>query len=117
VKQFAFELLIIDLLSKKKAATLAEQHEHVWTELRDQTESPSVQDPANPTGDDLTPFLTSVWAQLSSIAGSTLTTIQDSGWEFVFGSVEKARATDRVTVLRSVAAAVTAPTKPWCDNA
>lgn len=109
VKQFAFELLIIDLLSKKKAASLSDQLEHVWTELRDRTESPSVQDPANPTGNDFTSLLASVWVHLSSAAGSTLSIIDTLGWESVFGGVEKAKSSDRVTVLRSAAAAVVTP--------
>jgi tRNA nucleotidyltransferase (CCA-adding enzyme) len=57
VKQFVFELLIIDLLAKKKNAALSDQLEHVWTELRDRTEASAVEDPANPTGNDLTPVL------------------------------------------------------------
>jgi len=113
VKQFAFELLIIDLLAKKKNSPLSDQLEHVWTELRDRSEAPAVADPANPTGNDLTSFLKAEWASLSATAGSTLATIQSSGWEAVFGKVEEKTSAQRVAVLRSAAAAVTAPTRPW----
>jgi hypothetical protein len=117
VRQFAFDLLIIDLLCKKKTVSLDEQLRHVWTVLKGRTEPPVVQDPANPIGNDLTPVLKSAWPQLSSAARNTLSTIDTPGWESVFGNVEKAASSNRVSVLRSAAAAVTTPTKPWCDNA
>jgi hypothetical protein len=117
VKQFAFELLIIELLAKKKDAVLADQLEHVLTQLKDLATPPSIKDPANPNGNDLTPFLKSVWGQLSSAAASTLLTVQASGWEGVFGPVETARSAERVALLRSAAAAVATPTKPWCKDA
>ena len=113
VKQFAFELLIIHLLAKKKNSPLSDQLQHVWTELRDRSETPAVADPANPTGNDLTSLLKAEWASLSTTAGSTLATIQSSGWESVFGKVEEKTSAQKVAVLRSAAAAVTVPTRPW----
>jgi len=113
VKQFVFELLIIDLLGKKKKDALADQLLHVWTELRDRTEAPAVEDPANPTGNDLTPLLKAEWSSLSAAAASTLASIDTTGWESVFGKVEEKAAADKVAALRSAAAAVSVPTKPW----
>jgi tRNA nucleotidyltransferase (CCA-adding enzyme) len=113
VKQFAFELLIIDLLAKKKNSPLSEQLHHVWTELRDRSEAPAVADPANPTGNDLTSLLKAEWASLSATAGSTLANIQSYSWEVVFGKVEEKTSAQETAVLRSAAAAVTAPTRPW----
>jgi len=116
VKQFVFELLIIDLLSKKKKATLANQLLHVWTELRDRDEAPAVEDPANPTGNDLTPLLKAEWASLSAAATSTLTSIETSGWETVFGKIDERSAADNVAALRTAAATVSAPSKPWSPH-
>jgi len=113
VKQFVFELLIIDLLAKKKGAQLSDQLEYLWTQFRDRSEAPAVQDPANPTGNDLTAILKAEWSSLSLTAASTLAAIQSSGWESVFGKVEDKTSAEKVAALRSAAAAVAAPTKPW----
>jgi tRNA nucleotidyltransferase (CCA-adding enzyme) len=113
LKQFAFELFIIDLLAKKKNSPLSDQLQHVWTELRDRSEAPAVADPANPTGNDLTSLLNAEWPTLSATAGSTLATIQAPGWEAIFGKVEEKTSAQKTAALRSAAATVTAPTRPW----
>ncbi len=116
VKQFAFELLTIDLLAKKKHSPLSDQLQHVWTVLRDRSEAPAVEDPANPTGNDLSSLLKEAWPSLSEAANSTLGTIDSSGWESIFGKVEEKTSAQRTAALRSAAAAVTAPTKPWLPS-
>jgi hypothetical protein len=46
--------------------------EDVWTELRDRSEPVAIEDPANPTGNDLSDLLNqTVWSELSSVATST----------------------------------------------
>jgi hypothetical protein len=80
-KTFVLELLVIRLLKEKRSASLAHQLEHVWTEFRDHADSLSVEDPANPTDNDLSELLNdSVRFNLSSVAAFTLQTIQDAGW-------------------------------------
>lgn len=112
VKQFAFELLIIKLLAKHKDKSLTDQLTHVWTQLRDLQEPVAVEDPANPSGNDLTPLLSGlVWTELQSVAKSTLTTIEQSGWEGVFGKVDT--GADKSAAVRVAVASVVAPTKPW----
>lgn len=114
LKCFVLELLVIELLQDKKNVGLASQLEHIWTELRDGIEDVSVDDPANPTGNDLSELLNdSVKAELASVARRTLSLIEDSGWEAVFGPVEEKTVTDKKENLIRAVAAVVAPSKPW----
>jgi hypothetical protein len=115
VKNFALELLTIKLLEGKKGSALTDQMKHVWTELRDNHASLSIEDPANPEGNDLAGLLSDAVRQsLSSVASSTLALIEKSGWESVFGSIESKEDADRKShSLRQAAAAVVTPSKPW----
>lgn len=114
VKQFVFELLIIKLLAKKKAVALADQLKHVWKEIGDAEDPICVEDPANPTGNDLMPALRDgTWTQLSAAATNTLSALDTSGWESVFGSAKRVSASERVTGLQAAAAAVSRPTRPF----
>jgi hypothetical protein len=62
----------------------------VWKEFRDNLDKLSVEDPANPTGNDLSELLNdSTRAELASVAQRTLKLIEESGWEAVFGPVEE----------------------------
>jgi hypothetical protein len=89
VKQFVFELLGIELLAEKKAEGLSGQVKHVWEKIAAAEEAISIEDPANPEGNDLMPLLRSAWPELRSVAKSTLKTLEDSGWEGVFGPLER----------------------------
>jgi tRNA nucleotidyltransferase (CCA-adding enzyme) len=116
VKQFVFELLIIKLLKGKKDKPLADQLQHVLTEIKDAVDPIPVEDPANPSGNDLTSVLTSCWSELSLTATSTLTVVEDAGWEGVFGKVEQKDENARSAGLQRAAAAVAIPTRPWRGN-
>lgn len=117
VKNFALELLTIELLKDKKDADLVGQLKHVWTELRDNSDSLSIEDPANPEGNDLSGLLNDAVRQaLTSVASSTLVLIENSGWESVFGSVEEEDAASKSTALRQAAAAVVTPSRPWATD-
>lgn len=118
IKHFALELLMIRLLKDKKSASLSGQLEHVWEEFRDHANGLSIEDPANPTGNDLSHLLdAAIRSELCSAASVTLNTIRDSGWQTVFGSVEEKSKEAKVESLRRAAAAVTTPTKPWLPDA
>lgn len=114
VKHFALELFTIDFLRKKKSSNLSDQLEHVWKELRDNVDAISIEDPANPTGNDLSDLFSSgVRSELSSVAKSALDMIQNSGWEAVFGPVDEDDSEVKTVKLQQAAAAVVIPTKPW----
>jgi len=109
-KQFVFELLIIELLKDKKRSDLDAQLKHVWSNLKDAKQPIGVEDPANPAGNDLSPFLKSVWPELSNRSLDTLNLLEQSGWEAIFGPVNDNGNGEH---LRRAAAAVITPTKPW----
>jgi len=114
-KTFVLELLTVKLLAKKKSLGLSEQLKHVWTQFRDHTDELAVEDPANPTGNDLKPALDAVRASLASVARTTLSAIDKPGWESVFGKIqEEEAAEDRKAALRAAAVHVASPTRPWC---
>ncbi len=87
IKQFVFELLIIDLLSGKEEKPISEQMLHVWTEISDHEETIHVEDPANPNGNDLTAVMDAAWPVIRTAAKDALNTIKWSGWESIFGTV------------------------------
>jgi hypothetical protein len=117
IKHFALELLVIKLLKEKHSSSLSNQLQHVWEQLRDNIDNLSIEDPANPTGNDLSELLNEkIRSELSSIAKATLKTIKDIGWETVFGPVEEETAEQKENMLKKAAAAVITPTKPWAQR-
>ena len=116
LKHFVLELAVIKLLAEKKNESLATQLEHVWTEFRDNIDELLVEDPANPEGNDLTSVLDAARVSLQSAASRTLQLIEASGWEAVFGETDKRVSIQATERLRRVAAAVAAPTRPWCPD-
>lgn len=116
-KTFVLELLVVKLLKERKTASLAQQLEHLWTEFRDHTDELAVEDPANPSGNDLKPLLDQVRHRLSSVAATTLSLIERSGWEAVFGPVEDDDDETRKAALKAAAVRVANPTKPWLPDA
>ena len=113
VKTFALELLVIELLKHRKKATLPNQLLHVFTTFRDDKENLSIEDPANPSGNDLSELLNeTVKSLLSSAAATTLRQIEGTGWKTVFGPVPEE---DRTAALENIAISIPAASrqKPW----
>ncbi|HEX4826355.1 MAG TPA: hypothetical protein VFV19_18795 [Candidatus Polarisedimenticolaceae bacterium] len=119
IKHFGLELLVIDLLSSKTKSGLADQLVHVWTEFRDRSAKLSIEDPANPNGNDLSGLLDAgVKATLSAVAQTTLSILGNSGWEAVFGKLPDPgdKGSRGPEILKRAAAAVATPTKPWTPS-
>jgi hypothetical protein len=117
IRTFVLELAVITLLEGKTKKNLSTQMEHFWTELRDNSANLSVEDPANPNGNDLSKELDdNLKSHLSSAAKRTLSQIESSGWEAVFGEAEKKEKAAKVEILRR-AASVAAPSRPWLPEA
>jgi tRNA nucleotidyltransferase (CCA-adding enzyme) len=118
VKQFVFELLIIKLLKDKKNSNLDAQLKHMWSEIHEATDPMTVEDPANPTGNDLSNFLKSAWQELSARSGDTLNLLEQSGWEAIYGTLaDEVNDKSRTNALVGAAAAVSTPTRPWLGEA
>lgn len=117
-KTFVLELLVVKLLAGRSSSGLSTQLEHVWTEFRDNADGLSVDDPANPSGNDLKPLLDECRYQLSTAASDTLWQIENNGWEAVFGELEEdGNEDDRKAALKTAAVQASNPTKPWCLRA
>jgi hypothetical protein len=107
------------LLKAKKTEGLSAQLEHVMKELRDNTMAITIEDPANPTGNDLSELWNdAVRSEVAAVAKTTLATVARSGWEAVFSSVatrteDGSDVRGKADELRRAASRVTAPTKPW----
>ena len=113
VRTFVLELAVIKLLTDKKKKSLSAQMKHFWTELRDNSANLTVEDPANPNGNDLTKCLDdNLKSQLAAAAKHALEQIDSAGWEAVFGKTAQQEKAARVEILRR-ASAVATPSRPW----
>jgi hypothetical protein len=116
-KTFVLELLVVKLLQGKESQSLSDQLEYIWEQLRDNAEKISIEDPANPEGNDLSEiFNSAIRLELSIVAERTLKIIEKDGWEGVFGQVEEEKNEYKVNILREAAAKVTTQTKPWSEG-
>jgi len=116
LKTFVLELVVIDILNKSKEAIDA-QILTAFTKLRDDINNITVEDPANPSGNDLSEIWNdSVKDVVSAAARSTLYAIETFGWEAVFGKIPENKQTsqDKIAGLRSVARTISTPMRPWC---
>jgi hypothetical protein len=88
VRNFILELLTIVLLKNKKGKSLTDQLIHVWTELRDSIDDITIEDPANPTGNDLSElFNTAIKFELSDASRIALQHVANDDWKAIFGEV------------------------------
>ncbi len=119
VKQFAFEILGVDLLKSKHNVPLSEQIEHALRSIAESEDPIHIEDPANPTGNDLMPLLNDAWHELRTVAEDTISDFDSSGWESVYGDDDILDTTD--DAVEKLAAAVfiakqEQPTQPWCEQ-
>jgi hypothetical protein len=112
VKQFAWELLAVKLLKSHKKDDLLAQLDHVLEEIENAEEAITIEDPANPTGNDLMPLLRDAWWSIRNMARDVRAQVKSNGWEAVFGAVE-AEKVARVARLTAAAQSARAPIQPW----
>lgn len=104
VKTFVLELATISALDGAKATSLEGRLKHVLADFAESIRSLTVEDPANPTGNDLSAIWTaSVKAQLTDTATQALKTVENDGWSAVFKvSVDAALAAPPAVATLSV---------------
>lgn len=113
IRNFALELLVIDLLQGRKAVSLPTQLRYVFEQFRDHAADLCVEDPANPDGNDLAELLNdSVKCSLETHAALALQAVDNGGWAQVFGPAPEQ---ERAVALRRAAEAVPAASRhePW----
>jgi hypothetical protein len=115
VKTFPLELLVIEVLRDDNWGTLEDRFRRVLTAFAERIGDLHIEDPANPTGNDLSHALSDgLRRQMAKMASDTLNAVDEYSWGHVFGELEtKQAAYPRVQVLRSAAAAAPIQTKPW----
>lgn len=92
-RNFILELLTIELLNDKKNESLTDQLTHLWTELRDNIDDITIEDPANPTGNDLSElFNSTIKFELSEAARTALENVEKDDWKAIFGEVPKKKS-------------------------
>jgi hypothetical protein len=101
VRTFALELLVIEVLkSFRDKDKLDSALLKLWEELRDNSADIRIEDPANPSGNDLSELLDdAVRLSLSLAADRTLRLIEQSGWEAVFGVIEETHDVNRAPAI------------------
>lgn len=113
VKTFVLELAIIEALKGCRAESLEGRLMHLLVDFREDIDTLKVEDPANPTGNDLSALWSDVTrATLKSVAKQTLETVERDGWEPIFGPLPMSDEA-RSAAVRTAARRVTEPTRPW----
>jgi hypothetical protein len=117
-KTFVLELLAANLLKGHEANGLSRQLEVVLTTFCNEVDNLSVEDPANPNGNDLSKILDDARFSLSSTAGQTLQTIESSGWASLFGPIDDESEDQKRQRLQSIAVGVSSAnrTKPYLND-
>jgi len=118
LKTFVLELLVIKLLKGSSVKGLTGKLLHFWKELRDKAHDLNVEDPANPAGNDLSSVLHDGMKQtLASVASRTLDTVEQQGWESVFGPVEEAGEQEKIGAIEVLTSRRSDPPRLWCPRA
>jgi hypothetical protein len=115
IKTFPLELLVIEALRSNSGGTLETRLRRVLTAFAEDIDDLQIEDPANPIGNDLSHALPDkLRRQLAKIARNTLDAADEYGWQHVFGEIDSGDpALPRVQALRSAAASIVVPTRPW----
>ena len=86
IKTFVLELLVIETLKTMLAAGLEVRLAAFWQALRDDIDNLKVEDPANPTGNDLSDIFGDDERETLSAAATVALDLVDAGdWEALFG--------------------------------
>lgn len=114
LKTFGIELLVIEALKPHKSASLGDQFTRMLMRLQDEAHSLSIEDPANPTGNDLTSLLDDgMRNRLMSTAAANLSQIEDGNLTVLFGDVA---TTENAIPLASIVSSVGEGTRPWASE-
>jgi hypothetical protein len=118
IRTFPLELAVIEALKGQRKQGLSDRFEHVLATFATGIDKIHIEDPANPTGNDLSDvFDDAIRGRLSRVAQDTLRTASRSGWEGVFTLSEvTSDAIPRVTVLRQAVQESTHRAGPWCEG-
>lgn len=113
VRHFALELLVIQTLDRHHGDSLEAQVRRVWTALRDDVDDLDIEDPANPSGNDLSELLTdAIRRDLAAAAKRAIERADAGDWAAIFGGTYIPDA-EKQDALLEAAKAARAPVRPW----
>lgn len=117
LKTFVLELLVVKYAKKYEKNPLSEGLASFWEYLKDHKEDMSVEDPANPDGNDLSVILTSGTKQLLNMySANALQLVENDNWEGIFGSIKSLTNEEKIEAIRSTVSASPNQPKPWADS-
>lgn len=118
LKTFVLELLVIKILKEDTPPkTLEKRLTLFWQTLKDEKGKIAIEDPANPSGNDLSAYLaTGMQTTLSLLASATLDLIDSSGWEAIFGDVKTPTDKEKIAAVTSATSKASTRTRPWCGQ-
>lgn len=114
IKTFPLELLVIVVLDEDGSGNIETRFRRVLDTFADRIGELQIEDPANPYGNDLSHALTdAIRRELSKAAGDTRAAIDAYGWAHAFGETGNKQVFPNLQIIKSAAAAVATPTRPW----
>lgn len=115
LKTFVLELATIEFLNLPESPFgLPERLRFLWEHFRDNAETFTVEDPANPTGNDLSEYLDDqVRTRVKKVASKTVETLDDTGWVGVFGPAEEPSKSQKAAAVITASRTVETPSRPW----
>ncbi|HSV94737.1 MAG TPA: hypothetical protein VLH94_02025 [Spirochaetia bacterium] len=116
LKTFILELLVVKYAKKYKDDPLSKGLISFWEFLRDH-EDFSIEDPANPEGNDLSQILNQDVRQfLSMSASNVMTLVDNNNLDSIFGSTEPISGEEKTEAIKTVFAGYSDPPKPWSSS-
>lgn len=114
IKTFALELLIVKYAENKEVDHLRNGLTSFWEYLRDHSDSMTIEDPANPSGNDLSLLLNDGLREtLRIFATSALDLVEQDKWPSIFGDVETMPDEEKTASLMSYASSISSMPQPW----
>lgn len=86
LKTFALELMVVEVLSGTRTTDLESALRTFWEAIEDAESQLTIEDPANPEGNDLSQFLEEHRHVLSVLASQALANADGDNWEAIFGT-------------------------------
>jgi hypothetical protein len=112
IKQFALDLLGVDLLAGRSSWPLDDQLQHLLRAIVEAPTPPPITDPANP-GNDVSELLAPPrWAELREVAVQLLREAKTTDWTRLLGDAATFAPTSPA-IVRTAARAANVSTMPW----
>lgn len=103
LKTFVLELMAVEVLTGTDAISLEGSLRAFWETIEDAEAQLTIEDPANPEGNDLSQFLAEHRQVLSVLASQALSNANGGNWEAVFGAAEALNETEKYAAVTSFA--------------